>query len=37
MLIVLSLAAAYAGWRTFRFVRDSLRDLPRRNEDMVLF
>lgn len=37
MLTVLALAGAYAAWRIARAVRDSLRQLPRRNEDMVLF
>ena len=37
MLTLIALAAAYGGWRAWRAARESLRDLPRRNEDMVLF
>jgi hypothetical protein len=37
MLTVLALAAAYGAWRLTRAALESLRDLPRRNEDMVLF
>lgn len=37
MLTVLALAAVYAAWRLLRAARDSLAELPRRNEDMVLF
>lgn len=37
MLSLLVLAAAYGGWRGLRAVHDALRQLPRRNEDMVFF
>jgi hypothetical protein len=37
MLTVLTLAAAYGAWRLTRAAFASLRQLPRRNEDMVLF
>jgi hypothetical protein len=37
MLTLLTLAAVYAGWRIARSAVESLRQLPRRNEDMVLF
>ena len=37
MLTVLAIAAAYVGFRITRAAIDSLRYLPRRNEDMVLF
>lgn len=35
MLILLAFAAAWGGWRAVRAARESLRHLPRRNEDMV--
>jgi hypothetical protein len=37
MLTILTLAAAYGAWRLVRAAFASLRQLPRRNEDMVLF
>ena len=37
MLALLSLAAAYAGWRLGRAVLTALRELPRSNDDMVFF
>jgi hypothetical protein len=37
MLIVLALAGAYGAWRSARAVLASLRQLPRRNEDMVFW
>jgi hypothetical protein len=37
MLTVLALAAAYGAWRVARAALRSLRELPKRNEDMVLF
>lgn len=37
MLALLSLAALYGGWRLVRAIRDSLRALPRSNDDMVFF
>jgi hypothetical protein len=37
MLTILILVAAYGGWRVVRAARESLRDLPRRNEDMFYF
>jgi hypothetical protein len=37
VLTVLALFAAYGGWRLVRTLWQSLRALPRRNEDMVFF
>jgi hypothetical protein len=37
MITLFALLAAYGGWRAVRGVRATLRDLPRRNDDMVLF
>ena len=37
MLTVLSLAAAYAAWRIAAAAFDTWRQLPKRNEDMVLY
>lgn len=37
MLTILALAAAYGAWRLARAAFQALRELPRRNEDMVLF
>ena len=38
MLTILILAAAvYGGWRVVHAARESLRHLPRRNEDMFYF
>jgi hypothetical protein len=37
MLILLALAAGYGAWRATRAAFDSLRDLPRRNDDMVFW
>lgn len=37
MLTIFALAAAYGAWRLARATIASLRQLPRRNEDMVLF
>ncbi len=37
MLILLSLAALWGGWRAVRAATDSLRGLPRRNDDMVFW
>lgn len=38
MLILLAIAAAaWGGSRALRVARDSLRALPRRNEDMVFY
>jgi hypothetical protein len=37
MLILLTLAAAFGGWRAGRAAHRSLRSLPRRNEDMVFY
>ena len=37
MMTLLALAAAYGAWRVARAAVRSLRELPRRNEDMVLF
>jgi hypothetical protein len=37
MLILLSLAVLWAGWRAARGARASLRALPRSNDDLVFF
>jgi uncharacterized protein YneF (UPF0154 family) len=37
MLTILAIGAVYGAWRAGRAVHESLRHLPRRNEDMVLF
>jgi hypothetical protein len=38
MLAVLLIAAvSYGGWRAARALADSLRGLPRRNEDMIFY
>lgn len=37
MLVLLALAAAYGGWRLTRAALQSLRGLPRNNDDMVFF
>lgn len=37
MLALLTLAAAYGGWRVLRAALASLRSLPRSNKDMVFF
>ena len=37
LTILLLVAAAYGGWRVVSAARESLRGLPRRNEDMFLF
>jgi hypothetical protein len=37
MLTVLSLAAAYAGWRLTRAAFQALRSVPRCNADMIFF
>lgn len=37
MLIVLTFAAVYGGWRVVRAAVESVRALPRRNEDMVFY
>lgn len=37
MLTILALAAVYGAWRLGRAAYKALRELPRRNEDMVLF
>ena len=37
MLTALALVAAFAAWRLGRAALDSLRQLPKRNEDMVLY
>ena len=35
MLMILAVAAAWSGWRLTRAALRSLRELPRRNEDLV--
>ena len=37
MLTVLILAACYGGWRLTRAALESLRRLPRTNDDMIFF
>ena len=37
MLTVLTLAACYGGWRLARAALESLRWLPRSNDDMIFF
>lgn len=37
MLTVFTLVAAYGAWRLVRATLAALRQLPRRNEDLVLF
>lgn len=37
MLILISIAGAYAGWRVVRAAVQSLGHLPRSNEDMIHF
>lgn len=37
MLALLTLAAAYGGWRLVRAALRTLRALPRCNDDMIFF
>lgn len=37
MLTILILAALYGGYRGVRAAVESLRSLPRRNEDMIFY
>ena len=37
MFTLLILAAAYGGWRVLRAAFESLRELPRSNDDMIFF
>jgi hypothetical protein len=37
MLTILILAACYGGWRVVRAALQSLRNLPRSNDDMIFF
>ena len=37
MFTLLILAAAYGGWRVVRAALESLRRLPRSNDDMIFF
>lgn len=37
MLTILLIAAAYGGWRAVRAAIESLRGLPRSNEDMIFY
>ena len=37
MLSLLLVAGAWAGWRVTRAALDSLRGLPRSNDDMVFY
>jgi hypothetical protein len=37
MFALLTLAAAYGAWRVVKAAIDSLRNLPRSNDDMIFF
>jgi hypothetical protein len=37
MIALLSIVALYGGWRATRAVLDTLRRLPRSNDDLVFF
>jgi hypothetical protein len=37
MFTVLLIAAAYGGWRLVRAALESLRELPRTNDDMIFY
>jgi hypothetical protein len=37
MLSILVLAALYGAWRVTHAARESLRSLPRSNEDMIFY
>ena len=37
MITVLLAAALYAGWRITQSLADTVRGLPRRNEDMIFY
>jgi hypothetical protein len=37
MFTLLIVAAAYGGWRVVRGALESLRSLPRSNDDMIFF
>jgi hypothetical protein len=37
MITVLFAAALYAGWRITQSLADTVRSLPRRNEDMIFY
>jgi hypothetical protein len=37
MFTLLIIAAAYGGWRVVRAALESLRALPRSNDDMIFF
>jgi hypothetical protein len=37
MFTLLIIAAAYGGWRAVRAALESLRGLPRNNEDMIFY
>jgi hypothetical protein len=37
MLVLLSLAVVYGGWRVVRLAFDAVQRLPRCNDDMVFF
>lgn len=37
MFTLLLIAVAYGGWRAVRAARESLRGLPRNNEDMIFY
>lgn len=37
MLVLITLAAGFGAWRVLRAVRESLRGLPRANNDMIFY
>ncbi len=37
MFTIFTIAAAYAGWRLTRATLESLRGVPRSNDDMIFF
>jgi hypothetical protein len=37
MFTLLLIAAVYGGWRLVSAARESLRELPRTNEDMIFY
>jgi hypothetical protein len=37
MFTLLLIAAAYGGWRVTRAAIESLRELPRTNDDMIFY
>ena len=37
MLVLLSIATLYAGWRAARAIAEQLRRLPRTNDDFIFY